>query len=142
MNAPDHSTVTIRKPVGVLGISILFVLPFVALALFVPRFRIFGIVFVVLTAFRLARQTLSVRVTDTEVVLQAPLRSERYPLDKIKHVEFADVAAGFGATTPSVRLDLYDAPSVRISGFLIDRTDDVYKAILAAWQRIQPTQQT
>jgi hypothetical protein len=140
--AGDGSSVTIRKPAAVLWVSVFFALPFVALAVFVPRFRIFGIIFALLTTIPLARQVLSVRVTHSEVVLQAPTRSERYSLSEIKHVEFADVAGGFGATTPSIRLDFHDRPSVQLSGFLIDRTDALYKVILAAWQRVHSTPPT
>jgi hypothetical protein len=141
MNAPaDQPTVIIRKPSAVLWVSALFALPFAALTLFVPRFRIFGVVFVILTIIRFARQTLSVRVTDNDVVLQAPFSRKRFPLRDIKHVELADVRAAFGATTPSVRLDFFESPPVQISGFLIDETDALYKAVLAAWQRVQPRQ--
>ncbi len=141
MNAPaDQRTVIIRKPSAVLWVSVLFALPFAALTLFVPRYRIFGIVFVIFTIMRFARQTLSVRVTDNDVIFQAPFSRKRFPLRDIKHVEFADAGTGFGATTPTVRLDFFEGPSVQISGFLMEETDALYKAVVAAWQRVQPRQ--
>ena len=140
MNAPsDPSTVIIRKPPAVLWSSMLYPLLSLAVALFVPRFRIFGVLFFSFTIVRFATQTLSVRITESEVILQSLVGRRRYPLRHIRHIEFADAPATFGATTPSVRLDFFEGAPVRISGFLIDGTDALYKAILTAWQRIQST---
>lgn len=141
MNASaDQSTIIIRKPAGVLLVSALFPLLSLALALLVPRLRIFGILFFGLTIVRFALQTVSIRITESDVILQALVGRRRCPLRHINHVEFIDAPRGFGATTPSIRLDRFEGPPVQISGFLVDQTDALYKAILAAWHRIQTTE--
>ena len=143
LNAPaDQRLVIIRKPPAVLWIAALFALPFIALALLVPRFRIIGLLFVIFAVIRFARQTLSVRVTDKEIVLQTALTRKRYSLRAIKQVELADAPATLGAPTPAVRLYLFEGPPVEISSFPINETNTLYKAILAAWQRNESTEQT
>ena len=143
LNTPaDQRLVIIRKPPAVLWIAALFALPFIALALLVPRFRIIGLLFVIFAVIRFARQTLSVRVTDKEVVLQTALTRKRYSLRAIKHVELADAPATLGAATPAVRLCFFEGPPVEISSFPINETNTLYKAILAAWQRNESTEQT
>jgi hypothetical protein len=142
MNAgADQPTVIVRKLPAVWWILLVLALPFVALAMAVPRFRIFGIVLVTLAIIRFARQTLSVRITDKDVVLQTAISRKRYALRRIRHVTLAAASGAFGATTPSVRLDFFDGPPVQISGFLIDETGALYAAVFAAWQRVHQDKQ-
>lgn len=144
LEAPaEPRLVIIRKPPAILWIAALFALPFVALALFVPRFRIIGVLFVIFAVVRFARQTLSVRVTDKEVILQTAVSRKRYSLRAIKQVELADTpATSFGVTAPSVRLEFFNGQPVHISSFPSYETDALYKAVLAAWQRVQTGPQT
>ena len=138
----DQRLVIIRKPPTILWIAALFALPFIAVALFVPRFRLIGLLFVIFALVRFARQTLSVRVTDKDVVLQTAITRKRYSLRAIKHVELADTPAALGARTPSVRLEFFNGRSVEISGFPSNETNTLYKAILAAGQRVESTEQS
>jgi hypothetical protein len=91
---------------------------------------------------RFARRTLSVRITDKDVVLQAAFSRARYPLRHIKQVALAEAPGAFGATTPSVRLDFFEGPPVQISGFLLEETDTLYKAVFAAWLSVQARHKT
>ena len=141
--SPDQPLVIIRKPPAILWIAALFALPFVALALFVPRFRVIGVLFVIFAAIRFARQTLSVRVTDKEITLQTAFTRRRYSVEAIKQVELgAAQAAIFGTTTSSVRLDFFDGPPLEISSFPSNEINALYQAVLTAWHRVQSASRT
>jgi hypothetical protein len=136
MNAPGPPpTVTIWRPWAILVVALLFISPLVVL-LFLPRWRFTGTILLVMILIGIAKQPISVRITDSDVSIRSFLGTTHYPLKNIKDVVWVS------GTSTAVRLELFDAQPVQISGFLIDGTDQIYKAISGACARLHASQQT
>ena len=117
------------KPVGVFFCSLLFWLPG-AVLLFIPGWRWVGIVMLAFLFWTAATETIHVRATDREVCLRSLIGTTSYPLRDVKEIVFVDTTVVAG------RLEFVDGKSVKIQGFMIERTDDLYKFLLDAHARI------